>query len=128
MAGCAAPQSRDHDATRGGASRIGACCAVLQCCQEAVVLWRTPSSCHAHSPKQGLLCSGAVQRPWCPEARLAEHIEAQALKEEAERKQAAAKSAVLGASAPQRPARTDFPPLQVACCYLNEQIRPSRLS
>ena len=90
------------------------------------MLRRTPGSCHAPFLKQGLLCSGTVQRPWCPEARLAEHTEAQALKEEVERKQAAAKSAVFGAPAPQRPARTDFPPLQVACCYLNEQIRPSR--
>ena len=43
---------------------------------------------------------------------MAEHAEAQALKEAAERQQRSARSAVFGAPAPQRPARSDFPPLQ----------------
>ena len=43
---------------------------------------------------------------------MAEHAEAQALKEAAERRQRSARSAVFGARAPQRPARSDFPPVQ----------------
>ena len=61
-----------------------------------------------------MVCSGEVQRPWCPEARLAEHAEALALKEAAERQLRSARSALFGAPAPQRPARSGFPPLQ-AC-------------
>lgn len=103
---------------------------VVLCCSVVTRLWcsgRHLTHVMLHLLKQGLLCSGAVQRPWCPEARLAEHTEAETLKEEAERKRTATRSAIFGAPAPQRPARTDFPPLQVACCHVNQQSMPSGL-
>ena len=103
---------------------------LVLCCNVVKRLWCSGGQLtHVmlHLLKQGLLCSGAVQRPWCPEARLAEHTEAETLKEEAERKRTATRSALFGAPVPQRPARTEFPPLQVACCHMNQQSMPSGL-
>ncbi len=61
---------------------------------------------------------------------MAEHAEAQALKEAAERQQRSARSAVFGAPAPRRPARSDFPPLQArrTRCSLSLQSHKRLLS
>lgn len=74
--------------------------------------WRTlqqvESSCRVRAR---VLCSEGIRRPWCPEARLAEHQEA--LAEEAQGKQRAASSALSGAPAPPPPGvRSDFPSLK----------------
>ena len=59
-----------------------------------------------------MLCSEGIRRSWCPEARLAEHREAQALAEEAERKQRSASSALFGTPAPPPCMRSEFPSLK----------------
>ena len=61
-------------------------------------------------------CSKGIRRSWCPEARLAEHREAQAVSEEAERKQRSASSALFGARAPPPCARSEFPSLKARPC------------
>ena len=61
-----------------------------------------------------VLRSDGVRRSWCPEARLAEHREAQALAEDAQSRQRSASSALFGAPAPPPCLRSDFPILK-AC-------------
>ncbi|CAK0784057.1 hypothetical protein CVIRNUC_007260 [Coccomyxa viridis] len=70
-----------------------------------------PLACQA-STANAVKDSGCTRRSWCPEARLAEHQEAQALTEEAERKQRSASSALFGAPAPPACTRSEFPSLK----------------
>ena len=76
-----------------------------------MLLDRIDSSCHMRACMR---CSEGIRRSWCPEARLAEHREAQALAEEAEKKQRSANSTLFGAPAPPPCVRSEFPSLK-AC-------------
>lgn len=55
--------------------------------------------------------SGEVRRPWCPEARLAEHLEHERLNKQVEEKKRASQRQLLGVSSSKPPYREDFPPL-----------------